>query len=73
MSEFATLQDAANANTPEGLDYYWANVDYDAYFNTNRMAQYHEVLNYIHYNNANIDMQAVSSVLDAGCGPGYFG
>jgi len=72
MVEFETLQDAANANTPESLDYYWANVDYDLYFNAGRMAQYHEVIHYVYDNIYNRDSSQRIIVLDAGCGPGYF-
>ncbi len=72
MSQFETLQDAANANTPEALDYYWANVDHDAYFNAARMRQYNEVIYYINHDIYNLDPLRHISVLDAGCGPGYF-
>lgn len=69
MAHFETLQDAANANTPAGLDYYWANVDHDAYFNSNRLAQYHEIIAYV------IRCYMVRGgqlILDVGCGPGMF-
>ncbi len=72
MSEFETLQDAANANTPEGLDYYWANVDHDVYFNAARLHQYHEVIHYIYHDIYNGVLPGRIAVLDAGCGPGYF-
>ena len=69
MPQFGNLQDAANANTPEGLDYFWQHVKYDAYFNSNRLTQYHEILAYV------IRQDIVRSsqlILDAGCGPGMF-
>ena len=72
MSQFETLQDAANANTPEGLDYYWANVDHDAYFDDARLHQYHEVIHYVNHDIYNHVSPGAVTVLDAGCGPGYF-
>ena len=50
------------------MDYYWANVDHDVYFNAARLHQYHEVIGYVykHVSPGRIN------VLDAGCGPGYF-
>lgn len=72
MSQFETLQDAANANTPEGLDYYWANVDHDAYFNEARLHQYHEVIAYANREVIHQNGPMVLSALDIGCGPGYF-
>jgi 2-polyprenyl-3-methyl-5-hydroxy-6-metoxy-1,4-benzoquinol methylase len=69
MTEFESLQAAANSNTAEGLDYYWANVDMGRYFNDDKIGYYYEVLGYCR---GIVNERQRNYMVDLGCGPGKF-
>lgn len=69
MTDFSAMpiNEVANYNTPEALDYFWAHKDFSEYFTPQRMKHYEVVNNYI--SKADIS-RSIKYAIDFGCGCG---
>jgi len=67
LDELPTF-DLACQNTPEALSLFWSKVDYEAYFDADRLTHYSIVADYLL---TAFDAKAALSVADIGCGPGH--
>ena len=68
MTDFSAMpiNEVANYNTPEALDYFWAHKDFSEYFTPQRMKHYEVVAEYLL---DNLGLKSMS-LIDFGCGCG---